>query len=61
MFKLVRMERLEVTDMNNSRNYNLAGIRRKEDSSPIVEIKLYGKNCEVKVHGIFERTGCVRI
>ncbi len=43
MFKLVRMERLEVTDIKNRRNHDLADINLKEDSGPIVEIKLYGK------------------
>lgn len=43
MFKLVRMENLEVTDIQNSRAHNPSDAAIKDNSDDIVHIKLYGR------------------
>ena len=43
MFKLVRMENLEVTDIKNAKKHNPANIKQKDSYDNIVHIKLYGK------------------
>lgn len=44
MFKLVRMEHLKVTEMNNTKNHNFWDIKeRKEGYDNVVDITLYGK------------------
>ena len=43
MFKLVRMDNLEVTDIPNTRAHNPADIKLKDSQEPIWNIKLHGK------------------
>lgn len=43
MFKLVRMDNLEVTDIPNTRAHNPAGIKLKDSQETIWNIKLHGK------------------
>lgn len=42
MFKLVRMEKLMVTDKKNSQNHNYADIRLKNGDDKVIHIKLHG-------------------
>lgn len=44
MFKLVRMDSLEVTDMKCSKLHDPAAINLKENNSDIVHIRIYGKS-----------------
>lgn len=44
MFKLVRMENLEVTDVPNTKLHNPADIKLKDSQETIWNIKLYGKS-----------------
>ncbi len=43
MFKLVRMDHLQATDIKNTKTHDLSGIKMKGDYEDIVQIKLYGK------------------
>lgn len=43
MFKLVRMDHLEVTEMKNTKKHDLLKIKQKEDVSNIANVRLYGK------------------
>lgn len=43
MFKLVRMDSLEITDIRNSKMHDLSVVNLKESNTNIVHIKLYGK------------------
>lgn len=43
MFKLVRMEHLEITDIPNAKTHNPAEIELKSNSAHMVHIRLYGK------------------
>ena len=43
MFKLVRMDNLQVTDIKNTKAHNLSEIKMKDSNDNIVHIKLYGK------------------
>ena len=43
MFKLVRMERLKVTDIRNTKIHDLSDIKQKGSVNNIVNIKLHGK------------------
>lgn len=43
MFKLVRMERLKVTDIRNTKIHNLSDIKQKDAVNNVVDIKLHGK------------------
>ena len=43
MFKLVRMDNLQVTDIKNTKAHNLSDIKMKDSNDNIVHIKLYGK------------------
>ena len=43
MFKLVRMDNLEVTEKRYTKIHNLSDIKQKDSSDNIVHIKLYGK------------------
>ena len=43
MFKLVRMNNLQVTDIKNTKAHNLSEIKMKNSNDNIVHIKLYGK------------------
>lgn len=43
MFKLVRMDSLKATDLNNKKDHNLSDIKLKDSNDYIVHIKLYGK------------------
>ena len=43
MFKIVRMDSLEVTEMKNSKKHNLSDIKLKESKDKIIHIKLLGK------------------
>lgn len=43
MFKLVRMEKLEITDIKNSKLHNPLDIKQQDSIDNIVHIKLYGK------------------
>lgn len=42
MFKLVRMEHLEITDVKNTKVHHLSDIKKKDSNDDIVHIKLYG-------------------
>ena len=43
MFKLVRMDNLQVTDIKNTKAHNPSDIKLKDSNDNIVHIKLYGK------------------
>ena len=43
MFKLVRIDNLEATDIKNKKIHNLLDVKLKEGNNNIVHIKLYGK------------------
>lgn len=43
MFKLVRMDNLQVTEKRYTKIHNLSDIKQKDSSDNIVHIKLYGK------------------
>ena len=43
MFKLVRMDNLQVTDIKNTKAHNLSEIKMKDSNDNIVHIKLHGK------------------
>lgn len=43
MFKLVRMDSLQITDIQNSKKHNLSDIKMRDNNENIVHIKLYGK------------------
>ena len=43
MFKLVRMDRLQATDIKNTKDHDLSDIRMKDNNDNIIHIKLYGK------------------
>lgn len=43
MFKLVRMDNLQVTDIKNTKDHRLADISIKDSKEPAVHIRLYGK------------------
>ena len=43
MFKLVRMDNLEVTEKRNAKIHNLSAIKPEDSMNNIVDIKLYGK------------------
>lgn len=43
MFKLVRMDCLQVTDIKNKKVHNLSDIKMGDDNEKTVHIKLYGK------------------
>ncbi len=43
MFKLVRMDSLQVTDIKNTKAHHLSDIKLKDDNENTVHIKLYGK------------------
>ena len=43
MFKLVRMDNLQVTDIKNTKVHNLSDIKMKDSNDDIVHIKLHGK------------------
>lgn len=43
MFKLVRMDSLQVTDIKNTKIHNLSDLKMRENNENIVHIKLYGK------------------
>ena len=43
MFKLVRMENLEVTDLKHTKSHNLSNVKRNDSYENIVHVKLYGK------------------
>ena len=43
MFKLVRIDNLEATDIKNKKIHHLSDVKLKEDNNNIVHIKLYGK------------------
>ena len=43
MFKLVRMDNLEVTEKRSARIHNLSTIEQKDSNKSIVHIKLFGK------------------
>lgn len=43
MFKLVRMDNLEVTEIRNTKKHNLSDIKPKDSNDNIIHIRLYGK------------------
>ena len=43
MFKLVRMDMLQATDIKNTKDHDLSDIRMKDNNDNIIHIKLYGK------------------
>lgn len=43
MFKLVRMDNLEATDIKNSKTHNPSDIKQQDSNENIVHIKLHGK------------------
>ena len=43
MFKLVRMEDVEITDIPNTKIHNLSDVRLKDSHNDIAHIRLYGK------------------
>ena len=43
MFKLVRMDSLQQTDIKNTKIHNLSDIKMRDNNEKIVHIKLYGK------------------
>ena len=43
MFKLVRMDNLQLTDIRNTKVHNPSDIKMKDSNDNIVHIKLYGK------------------
>ena len=43
MFKLVRMDSLQATDIKNAKIHNLSEIKMREGNENIVQIKLHGK------------------
>ena len=43
MFKLVRMDSLQATDIKNTKEHDLSDIKMKDDNDNIIHIKLYGK------------------
>ena len=43
MFKLVRMDSLQITDIKNSKKHNLSDITIRDNNENIVHIKLHGK------------------
>lgn len=43
MFKLIRMEHLEITDVKNTKEHHLSDIKQKDSNDDIVHIKLYGQ------------------
>lgn len=43
MFKLVRMDNLEVTDIRNTKIHNPSEIQLNENSDPVIHVKLHGK------------------
>lgn len=43
MFKLVRMEHLEVTDSKNTKEHAISEIPQKDSNEKVVHIRLYGK------------------
>lgn len=43
MFKLVRMDNVEVTEKRNTKSHKLSDIKQKDSNDSIVHIKLYGK------------------
>lgn len=43
MFKLVRMENLQTTNIKSIKKHNLSDIKMKDNNENVVQIKLYGK------------------
>ncbi len=43
MFKLVRMDRLQITDIKSSKKHNLSDIKMRDNNENIIHIKLHGK------------------
>ncbi len=43
MFKLVRMDSLQITDIKNTKMHNLSDIKMRDNNEKIIHIKLYGK------------------
>ena len=60
MFKLIRMENLEATNIKNSKIHNFSDIKQKDSNENIVHVKLYGKaiiksKCREYLNGQFTK------
>ena len=52
MFKLVRMDNLEKTNIKFTKSHNLSDIKMKDSNDTIVHVKLYENfTCNTQVYG----------